>query len=180
MKFFEQFWLIWGKDSICIYHKKLCVYCVWCSCLRVVHFSCHEGQWPPVWVWTYLMVREETECLCCFFNCVSIPRSDYVHTGFPICTSFCEINSECLQILCSYSLLPHTCHYSKHTLISCANRVIEHTNLTFLGSQIKWEIWLYFCWACQHCGCGCCTDTTAGHDKSFTNEHSLVEHQRNL
>jgi hypothetical protein len=83
MKFFEQLWLIWGKDSIYIHHMKRCVYCVWCSCLRVVHLSCHKGQWPPGWVCTHFMLREETEYVCCFFSCASTTRSAYVHTVFP-------------------------------------------------------------------------------------------------
>jgi hypothetical protein len=118
MKFFEQVWLIWGKDSIYIYHMQRCVYCIWCGCLCVVHLSCHKGQWPPGWVWTYFMVREGTECLVAS-SIVS------AHRGLPMCTlcsqfctGFCEINSECLKIHCTYSLPPHTCHYSTHTLIT--------------------------------------------------------------
>ena len=180
MKFFEQFWLIWGKDSIYIYHMKWCVYCVWSGCLHVVHLSFHKDQWPPGWVWTYFMVREGTECLCNSSNCVRTPWSAYVQTVFPICTGFCEISSECFQIHCTYSFFAHTCHYGTHTLITVVSTkwkkiLNDHfldlnsvRNLpVFLLSKSTFWMWLLY------------TDIMAGHDKAFIEKHSLVEHQCN-
>jgi hypothetical protein len=138
MKFFEKFWLIWGKDSVDIYHMKRCVYFVWSGCLRVVHLSCHKGQWLPGWVWTYLMVREGTECLCCFFNCVGTPRSAYVHTVFPILHRILWnqfwILSDSLHLLSPATHLPLQRPHVDH---SCVNQVIKNSKLPFFGSQFS-------------------------------------------
>jgi hypothetical protein len=138
MKCFEQVWLICGKDSIYMYHMKRCVYCIWSGCLHVVHLSCHKGQWPPGWVWTYFMIREGTECLCCFFNCVSTPRSAYVHTVFPILHRILWnqiwMPSNSLHLLFFDTHLPLQQPHIDH---SCVNQVIENTKLSFFGSQLS-------------------------------------------
>jgi hypothetical protein len=106
-----------------------------------------KARWLSVWVRTYLVVRVETEYLCCFFNCVRTPWSACVQTVVLIGTGFGRINSESLQIHYTCSCL------GRHLLVqhpaidhNCVNRAIENSKLPFSLDLIL-EISLNFCWA---------------------------------
>jgi len=106
--------------------------CVFSSCPSI------KARRPSVWVRTNLVVREETECLYCFFSCVRTPWSACVQTVVLTGTGFGKINSESLQI---------------HYIRSCLGRrlmvqhpgidhnyfyqVIENSKLPFFGSHLS-------------------------------------------
>jgi len=111
------------------------------------------------------VVREETECLCCFFSCVRTPWSACVQTVVLNGTGFGKINSESLQIHYTRSCLGR--HLTvQHPAIdhNFVNQVVE--NIIFLDlilvrnlpvlllSKSTFRMWLLY------------TDTTACHDIS--------------
>ena len=102
--FGKFFFLCSSEDPIYIFHIKQCAYCVWPDCLHVL-LSFLRGQWTSGWVWAYLEVREETGCLCSFFNSVRTPWSASVQTVVLICTGFWQnqfwISSDSLHFLLS-------------------------------------------------------------------------------
>jgi len=108
-----------------------------CLSLRNV-FKYSTKVLPRQYEKTYLVVREETECLCCFFSCVRTPWSACVQTVVLTGTGFGKINSESLQI-----------HYIRSSLGICltvqhpgidhnyVNQVIENSKLQFFGSHLS-------------------------------------------
>jgi len=106
--------------------------CVFSSCPSI------KVRWPSVWVRTYLVVREETECLFCFFSCVRTPWSACVQTVVLTGPGLDKINSESLQIhytcfcLGRYLLLQHP--GVDHNYV---NQVIENSKLPFFGSHLS-------------------------------------------
>jgi len=84
------------------------------------------------------VVREETECLCCFSSCVRTPWSACVQTVVLTGTGFGKINSESLQLHYTCSCLG--CHLPvQHSGIdhNCGNQVIENSKLPFFGSHLS-------------------------------------------
>jgi hypothetical protein len=149
-----QFTFITQHD-VCTPYCGLAV-CVFSSCPSI------EARWPSGLVRTYLVVREETECLCCF-SCVRTPWSACVQTVVLTGTGFGKLNSESLQIhytcLCLGRHLPVQHPGIGHSYV---NQVIENTifkshlrNLpVLLLSKSTFWMWLLY------------TDTTVGHDIS--------------
>jgi len=106
--------------------------CMFSSCPSI------KARWPSVWVRTYLVVREETECLCSFFSCVRTPWSASVQTVVLTGTGFGKINSESLQI--HYT----RCCLGRHLTVqhpgidhNYVNQVVENPKLPFLGSHLS-------------------------------------------
>ena len=162
----------------------------YCGLAVCMFFSCPsiKAKWPSVWVRTYLVVKEGTECLCCFSSCVRTPWSACVQTVVLTGTGFGKINSESLQI--HYTC----CCLGRHLPVqhpdidhSCVKQVVENTifldlilvrNLpVLLLSNSTFRMWLLY------------ADTTAGRDIStciflpiilpylwfgqFTNKHRM-------
>jgi hypothetical protein len=106
--------------------------CLFSSCPSI------KARWPSVWVRTYLVVREETECLCCFFSHVRTPWSAFVQTVVLTGTGFGKINSESLQIHYTRSCLGRRLTV-QHPGIdhNYVNQVIESSKLPFFGSHLS-------------------------------------------
>jgi len=84
------------------------------------------------------VVREETECLWCFFSCVRTQWSACVHTVVLTGTGFGKINSESLQVYYTRSCLGR--HLTvQHPDIdhNYVNQVIENSKLPFFGSHLN-------------------------------------------
>jgi len=126
-----------------------------------------KARWPSGWVQTYLVVREGTECLCCFCSCVRTPWTASIQTVVLTYPGFGKVNSESLQIHYTCSCLGG--HFPvQHPGIdhNCVNQVIENSKLPFIGSHLsenlpvfvlsKLMFWMWLLY----------TDTTAGHDIS--------------
>ena len=132
--------LFWGKDSVYIFHMTRCVCTPYCGLAVCVFSSCSsiKARWPSVCVWTYLVVREETECLCCFFSCVRTPWSAPVHIVVVTGTGFGKINSESLQIHYTCSCLGRHLPVQHSGIdLNCGNQVIENSKLPFFGSRLS-------------------------------------------
>jgi len=140
---------------VCTLYCGLAV-CMFSSCPSI------KARWPSVWVRTYVVVREETECLCCFFSCVRTPWSVCVQTVVLTGTGFGKINSESLQIHYTCSCLGRHLPV-QHPGIdhNCVNRATENSKLPFcFGSHLRnlpvfllskwWWWWWWWWWTSMH------------------------------
>ena len=128
--FCNNFCSFWVKDSIHIFSHESCVLQMFW--VFAVLSSFHKGQWPSVCLRTYLVVREETGCLC---------WSPVVCLCAGCSPNFRRLLAESILnafwFITLATFMAHICRYSAYTLITVvATKWQNILNYHFFGYHL--------------------------------------------